>query len=443
MITPGRSLVVLCLLPCVLSLGLLVAPGMWPAIVLIDALIVGLSLADSLTLAGPHRFLASRECDTILSLGEQHRVVLSIDNRTRRRHRIQVRDDHLAGFACDPEEHELLIPGKSRAVTHYTLTPGRRGSFTMEFVYVRSASRMGLWCRIHQIPVATQLRVYPDLKQITRYALYARLDRLSLLGVRQSRRFGSANEFERLRDYTTDDNYRHLDWRATARRRKLIVRDYQANHNQRVVFMIDGGRMMMNEAAGHSLLDHALDAMLMLAHVALTQGDEVGLLTFSDQVHRWVPLGSGARHQNRLVHAVHDLFPNLVESRYDEAFLYLNHRCRKRSLVILITNLIDDVNANQVTAQLSNVTGRHLPMGVLLRDHELFDAVPSTEGQRHDELVGGELYRAAAAADILSWRDQVLSNLRHQGVLTLDVFPEDLTAPLINEYLRIKARHLL
>ncbi|HET6881111.1 MAG TPA: DUF58 domain-containing protein, partial [Pirellulales bacterium] len=130
-------------------------------------------------------------------------------------------------------------------------------------------------------------------------------------------------------------------------------------------------------------------------------------------------------------------FPRLVESRYDQAFLYLAAHCRKRSLVVLFSNLIDEVNANQVGRYLKNFSGKHLPLGVLLRDHRLFDPAeqPSPTGE--------SLFEAAVAANIVTWRSQVLADLDAKGVLALDVYPENLTTPLINSYLEIKARHLL
>jgi uncharacterized protein (DUF58 family) len=117
-------------------------------------------------------------------------------------------------------------------------------------------------------PVPTELHVYPDMKQLAEYALLARKNRLSLLGLRRTRRIGQDNEFERLRDYTLDDNYKFIDWRATARRDKLTVRDFQQNQSQRLIFLVDCGRMMTNQAAGLSLLDHAFNSMLMLSYVA-------------------------------------------------------------------------------------------------------------------------------------------------------------------------------
>ena len=148
------------------------------------------------------------------------------------------------------------------------------------------------------------------------------------------------------------------------------------------MFLVDCGRMMTNESAGVSLLDHALNAMLMLSFVALRQGDSVGMLTFSDEIHGYVPPQGGMNQMNRLLHASFDRFPRLVESRYDQAFLHLASHCRKRALVVLITNVIDEVNSHQVEQYLSNLVGRHLPLGVMLRDHRLFDAVELHERDR-------------------------------------------------------------
>jgi uncharacterized protein (DUF58 family) len=302
---------------------------------------------------------------------------------------------------------------------------------------LRLVSDWRLWQRYFTIPAESRLSVYPDLKQLSEYALLARLNRLNLVGLRRSRRIGQDNEFERLRDYTLDDNYKFIDWRSTARRNRLTVRDFQANHNQRVIFLIDCGRMMVNQAGGLSLLDHAFNAMLMLSYVALNRGDEVGLLLFSDEIHTYLPPGSGQKQTNRVLHASFDRFPRLVESRYDDAFLYLGTHCRKRSLVILITNVIDEFNANQVSQHLRNIVGRHLPLCVMLRDAQMFNAV---EAPQHEST---EVFQAAAAADILNSRQRVLKDLSQQSVLTIDAFPGQLTAPLVNRYLDIKAKHLL
>ena len=316
--------------------------------------------------------------------------------------------------------------------------PGKRGTYTLGQVDALVSSRLGCWRRASSWPVQTVVRVYPDVRQIARYTMLARRDRLSVLGLRASRRLGTDNEFERLRDYAEGDDPRHLDWRATARRRKLTVRAFQHNQSQRIMFLVDCGRMTAGDTGGGlSPLDHALNAMLLLSHVALIRGDQVGLLAFSDRTRAFVPPAGGPRRIRRLVHAVHNVFPEYVESRYDRAFLELEERCRKRSLVVVLTNVFDDVNAQIITEYLGNLTGRHLPLGVFLRDHDLF-ALADNAPER-----GPELFSGAAAAELLNWRERVLAGLRRRGVLTLDVFPDDLTGQLVSRYLEIKARHLL
>jgi uncharacterized protein (DUF58 family) len=404
---------------------------------LIDAVLAVVAILDLLTLPGRKAFAIEREASRVASLKKQHRVTLTITNSSRFQRNVRLRDDVPQEFEAVPPELALNLGPRSRSVVHYDMKPGRRGAFALENVYLQVRSRLGFWRRFITYPQHTAIHVYPDMQQLSQYAILARTNRLSLVGVRRTRKIGTDNEFERLRDYTLDDNYKHIDWRTTARRNKLTVKDYQTSQSQRIIFLLDCGRMMTNLSGGISLLDHSLNAMLMLSYVALKQGDSVGLLCFSDTVHAYVPPKGGINHNNQLLHAVFNRFPTLVESRYDEAFLYLNTHCKKRSLVVLITNLIDEVNAFAVQSYLTNTVGRHLPLGVLLRDHHLFDAAErSTQSTER-------FYQAAAASDILNWRHQVLTDLEHNGVLMLDVFPEDMTAPLINMYLNVKARHLL
>ena len=450
MIAPARPLVLLALLPVALSVGLVVVPDAWPVVVAIDGAIALVALADLCTLPRRKRFRVGRQCGRVLSLREPHRVTLEIQNRSRRTLDALVRDDALPELEVTPAELELVLPAKSRKFVEYRLVPGRRGAYALEHVHLKVVSRLRLWTRVLKLPFRSDVAVYPDLRQLSRYALYARLNRLSMLGVRRTRRVGQDNEFERLREYTPDDNFRSIDWRATARRRELIVKDYQSNHSQRVVFLIDCGRMMVNEHGGLSLLDHSLDAMLMLAYVALHKGDQVGVLSFSDSIHHYLEPAGGRRQLNRIVHAVHDQFPRLVESRYDAAFTALAQRCRKRTLVVLVTNVIDDVNAEQIGRHLDALSGRHLPLAVLLKDHDLTDRadfpIDRFAGREALALTADErsaLYEAAVAVDLLEWRRKVLRDFRATGAMTLDVFPEELTVPLINQYLQIKAAHLL
>ena len=437
---PTKRLVLAAIVPAVLALALLASEKALFLVVIADAALVMVLAADLATLPARSGFSVERVAGRVSSLKKPHTVKLTIFNRFNSRFEIAVRDGVDADLCPEPERFDVELPARSRLTLEYTLRARRRGAFRISSVNVRVKSRLGFWQRQMAYPAETVIHVYPDMQQLGQYAMLARTDRLNLLGVRRTRRIGQDHDFERLRDYTVDDNYKHIDWRATARRRKLTVRDYQSSQSQRIIFLLDCGRMMTNEAGGLSLLDHGLNALLMLSHVALRQNDSVGLIAFSDRVHGFVPPRTGMNQMNRLLHSSFDRFPRLVESRYDLAFRYLASHCRRRSLVVLITNVIDEVNTNQIEQYLSNLVGRHLPLGVLLRDRCLFEAV-----ERVDESAAPDkrFWRAAAAADILLWRRQVLTNLEGKGVLSLDVYPESMTAPLVNRYLEIKARHLL
>lgn len=434
---PSRTLVLLLLPACLSTFLMLWLEDFFLLVVGIDIALLLVALGDLVSLPRENSLSVERQVGRIASLKQDQRVTLTINHFGQQSQEIEIRDGVPQEFISTPCEFALRLAPRSRASVHYDLKATRRGDFALRDCYVRARSRLGLWWRYFQYPLGSTIHVYPDMKQIAEYEVLARTDRLSLLGVRRTRKIGQDNEFERLRDYSRDDNPRHIDWRSTARRNKLTVKDYQANQSQRLMFLVDCGRMMTNQAAGLSLLDHALNAMLMLSYVALRRGDSVGLVCFSDAIHAYVPAKSGVAHMNRLLHASFDRFPKLVESRYDQAFLHLATNCRKRSLVILVTNIIDEVNSLQVEQYLGNIVGRHLPLGVLLRDHRLFDAADQ------EQPVGSELFRAGAAAEILTWRHQVITDLTHKGVLAVDTFPEEMTAPLINKYLEVKARHLL
>lgn len=436
-IFPHTAMLVALALPCALAFAMLVERNLVVGILVVNLLIPLVALFDLFTLPRKKSFTVERQTTRVASLQKNHRVTLHISNLRRRSRTAWVRDDIPQEFEPTPKEFVLKLGSRSRVTVHYELKASRRGKFQLHRVNMRVRSLLGFWQRFLAYEQETEIHVYPDMKQLAEYAILARTNRLSLMGVRRTRRIGLENDFERLRDYTLDDNYKYIDWKASARRLKLTVKDFQTSQSQRIIFLLDCGRLMTNESRGLSLLDHSLNATLLLSYVALRQGDSVGMIAFADRVLSYVPPRGGMKQMNQLLHASFDRFPEQVESRYDDAFLYLNGHCKKRSLMVMISNVIDEVNAHQIESYLRNLVGRHLPLGVILRDHQLFDAAdlaPSNNTQ---------LFQAAAAAEILTWRHQVLRDLERHGVLALDVFPEDMTARLVNSYLEIKARHLL
>lgn len=436
-IYPHAFQVLLLSFPVALTLLAPFFPASVYAVAVFDGIILLAVIIDLITLPPAHTLNVQRTMQRVASLDKDHPVTLTVGNASSRQLSLWLRDDTPQDFDVEPNQFLIELPGKRQAVLSYTLRAKERGAFQLRTLFASLRSRLGLWQRFFETECESTLHVYPDMKQLAEYEMLARLDRLSLMGVRRTRRVGQDHDFERLRDFTRDDNFKHIDWRTTARRNKLTVRDFQSSQSQRVMFLVDCGRMMTNEAGGLTLLDHALNSMLMMSYVALKKGDAVGLICFSDEIHKFVPPRAGMNQLNQLLHASFDRFPRLVESRYDDAFVYLATRCPKRSLVTLITNVVDEINAHQIEKYLTAQSGRHLPMGVLLRDRRIFEAANA------EQPVGPQLFRSAAAAEILTWRQEVLTDLEHKGVLTIDAFPEELTAPMVNQYLEVKARHLL
>jgi uncharacterized protein (DUF58 family) len=331
---------------------------------------------------------------------------------------------------------------RRRTLIELAVVPRARGRFSLRGVYLAAGTRLGLWRRLHRLGPECEILVYPNLNQLSEYAVLARTNRLSLIGVRRVPRIGGDTEFERLQDYQSGDSLRTVDWKATARRDVVTVRAFQVSQSQSLMLMLDAGRMMSASPEGRdgvtaSLLDRAIDAALMMAHVALIKGDRVGLIAYASSVLRYVPPHGGARHLTRLIHAVHDLHPQMVESRHDLAFLTLAARERKRSLVVVISNVMDEVNAAILQAHLRQLAHRHLALTVLFKDRDLFAALERAPASEQ------ELYRAGAAADLVNSRRRALDELARAGVLALESFPEQLTTTVVNEYLAIKAKHLL
>ena len=434
---PSRRLVFFAAIPALATLATVFVPQIGWFILLVDAGIVVLAVIDITMMVGRRKFSAERHLLRVASLDKPHKVELVVTNSSLVSVNAVVSDDVPDDFEIEKNEFFQNLRRKTAVTFKYTIRAMERGRFRMRWVFLKISSPFGLWKGVYRIPAESEIHVYPDLKQLTEYSILARTNQLSQFGVRRTRKIGQDNEFERLRDYNLDDNFKFIDWRTTARRRKLTVRDFQASQSQRVIFMIDCGRMMTNEQDGLTLLDHALNSALMLAHVALLRGDAVGMMFFNNKIISFVPPKSGRGQMNHLLHAAFDRHPEYVESRYDQAFVYLRARCLKRSLVVLLTSVIDEVNANQVQQYLGSLVGRHLPLGVLMRDYRIWQSIDDFETDK------SKLFEAAAAADMLTWRNEVLVELNRSGVLSIDVFPDELTAPLINRYLEIKARHLL
>lgn len=447
MIHPTRRLLWLAALPAACAVVAAAWPPALAPLLLADVAIALLILADGLVAWRQARALtAAVESPRTWSVARSEPVTVELSNPLRLALRLEAVPDLPAEVQVEDGTRSATLPGRSRARLAFRCTAPRRGGFAGAGARVSVLGPLGLLRALRTVPAAWTVRVYPDLRQVGEYEMLARLDRLEWIGVRRGRRAGGDTEFERLRDWRSGDPLGRMDWKSTARRDQFTVRDYRTSQAQRITILVDAGRMMTAETGpdGRSLLDAAVDAALLLAWVAVRQGDRVGLLAYADGVRRWVPPAGGRGHVARLVHALHDLHAERVESRHEDAFLHLDRHERKRSLVVVLSHVLDEVNAEHLERHVRRLSGRHLPLAVLLRDPALHGLLPA-RGQLGQALATDPrtLWRAGAAAGIISWRRQVLERMRSHGALVLDAEAGRLTPDLVSRYLEIKARHLL
>lgn len=450
LLIPKRGLVWLAIVPVVLAALIPFDESMlWPML-MADAGLVAIALVDGL-LTRTRLVTVSRRSREVFSLGRPNPVTVEIRSKTRRRLRLKLTCE-LFDHAESPElPLELKLRGRGRAVERFRIIPRKRGAHVLGDIVVRYQSPLGLWDKQVRYPAHHPIRVYPDVQSVRTWELLARQDRQHSL-MRTTRRLGGESEFEQLRDYTRDDEFRSIDWKATARRGTLTSRQYQLESNQNLMFLLDAGRLMTAETGGISLFDHSLNATLMLAHVATRGGDRVGLLSYAESVQAFVPPMAGRKAVSRLIQASYALHAELVESDPEQAIQALGVRVRKRTMVVIFTQVIDERSADELIRATRTLYPRHLPLIVLFRDLDV-DALlegralgPAGDPRalassgRAGEL---DLYTRGAAAELISWRDALIRKLKNHGALILDVGPDELTPALINRYLEIKARHLL
>lgn len=429
---PTRALVLLSVPPLLLSLLAVGAPAAILPMVALDVVLIGVALVD-LALSGA-QIEASREVAPVQAVGRPFEVTLRLVSRARRKLRVRLTDDAPGAMDGLPTSF-ALSPGEEREETYTAVVDGR-GQHRFGPVTVRWGSPLGLWERQQRIPVESALRVYPDFQQLRAYGLDTTLA-AQRMPVRVRRRPGGENEFERLRPYVPGDPYRHIDWKATARRREFTTREFGQESNQNVIFLLDAGRMMSARSGGLTAFDHALNAAMMMGQVALRHGDRVGLLAFDSAIRAWLPPKGGARSGSRLIRATYDVFPSLEEPDYGLAFRYLSQRVRRRSLVVLLTSVVDEVNAEMANATVAAMSGRHLTMSVWLRDTDVDELLEQPAAHPLDT------WKRAAAAELAHWRERSLASLRARGPLVVDCAPGELTPALLGRYLEIKARRLL
>jgi uncharacterized protein (DUF58 family) len=406
--------------PAVLAIA---APALvWVALAW-DAALIALCVIDFLR--APRAVNVERFVEPVLSCGVRNRVTLRVDPPLRG----ELRDTASAGAL--EGNRQPLAPELS-----WTLTPRVRGDVTLGPVAVRLTGPLGLCARQLTLDLVQTVKVYPDLSALTRDALA--LARAHDADARRLlRRPAEGREFESLRDYRLGDDRRALDWKATARRGKPMVRIFQPEKNQTVLLLVDCGRHMAGEVRGRRKLEHAVDAALRLAKVSLDQGDLVGVMTFGSAVKTWLPPRKGLDQLRAIAGELYRAEATLEESDYGAALDRAFSRGARRSLVVVLTDLMDlDTSAALVKRTLMLVP-RHLPLVASLLDEDLETralAVPQTTDGAYQRHIASRLeddYRLTAA------------RLRDAGARVIRAAPAAFGPAAVNEYLELKARGAL
>lgn len=434
---PGRGLIFAMVVVSAASFLVLVFPAVWVPLVLANALIMLAALVDWLITPGPAVLDFERLAATRLAVLAEHPVTLRLANRSGVPLQVRIRDGIPPPLRVDTTELSGTVPPEGDARWTYTIRPVARGRFVWEETVVRYRSLLGFWERQRTFPASGEGRVYPNLTELHRFHLLAKADHLHSMGVRPVLARGGAWEFESLREYVTGDDVRQIDWKATARRRKLIVRNRQVERHQTLVLLLDSGRLMTAEVDGAAKLDHALNAALVLSHIALSRGDLVGLCTFSSKVHAWVPPRPRLAQSRLLMETVYDLRGDFTETDHGRCLRFVKSRFPKRALLIVLTDFVDATTAADMVVNLEMAARRHLVLFIAVKDPFLSRAARSRPVQPLDA------YRKATAVELLHERREVLGRLRQSGIHVLDAEPRELTPPLINRYLEITARGLL
>lgn len=408
-----------------------------PAVALAaDLVLVLLLLADARGIPGPGRLDASRTSPPRISLGAEAEVEIHLDNRTARRVRVRVTDDLPPMLERQGDDvADVWVTARREEPVRYTVKTVRRGDGVFGDLHLRIAGPLGLAWRQRRVSLAAPVRVVPGVLEVKRYRLLGLRNRLREAGFRSVRQRGEGGAFESLREYARGDDPRTLDWKATARRGSLIVRQFQLERRQNVMIVIDAGRLMTQKVGERERLDYALTAALLLADVARVHDDAVGLLVFSEKVEAFIPPARNSL--TRLAEALGEVHASMVEPNYPAAFTYLGQHVRKRSLLVLFTDIIDPLASAAVVSQLSRAADRHLPLAVAIRNPELEAAAaqPPT-----DEAA---VYRRAAAEELLQARAAALAAMQRAGVLVADTRPGDAVPAVVNRYLDVKRRGML
>ncbi|MBB5350620.1 uncharacterized protein (DUF58 family) [Haloferula luteola] len=414
-------------------LGLLVSierSWLW-AWAAVGGTMVGLAAFDALLGISVKGISVMREVPGRFAVGEVGVVRLKVVHAAARRRRIEIFDGIPEGSDAPRMPWRGEVAGKSTTGIEHPVKILERGLAMFRPMHVRARSPLGLWWRAWRVGEEVAVKVYPDYEPTLRLALLSMASRQDQMGIVRKALVGSSRDFHQLREYREGDPWAQIDWKASSRRAQLISREFQEQRNQTLIFLADTGRRMRARDGELQQFDHCLNAMLLVASIALRQGDRVGVQSFGGS-DLWMPPVKGFHSMPKVLDHLYDYRTTPAPSDFTAAAEKLQARQQRRAMVVLLTNLRGE-DATELVPALASLTRRHVVVLASLRERTLEDARERPVEQFADAL------KFAAAEHYDRERAQTLASLRSHGVITLDVPADELPVALANRYLDIKA----
>jgi uncharacterized protein (DUF58 family) len=409
------------------------AVGPWLALLVLGALALGL---DALLALAPARLAVEVEPPGTLAVGQEGRLAVRLRAGRRAPRWVEVRCE-LAPEFDPPPPSRIPLDGAGRGELAVPLVARRRGELAIDELWLRWTGPLGLAARMKRVHAGRTVVVVPDLRPVRAAAFrYFGAHELEA-GIQVERFVGDGSEFDALREFVPGLDPRAIDWKASARHRKLLSRDFRAERNHQVVLAVDSGHLMSEPLAGVTRLDHAVSAALLLGYVSLRVGDRVGLFGFDEAPRAWAEPQGGLAAFRRLQAVSSRLAGSTAETNFTLGLAELSSRLRRRSLVVVFTEFVDTVTAELMVESLARLARRQLVVFVALRDPALERAALARPARL------GDVFRSVVSADLVRERDRVLARLRRVGVLCVDAVPAAVSAELVSRYLEVKRREMV
>ncbi len=408
-----------------------------PGIGLFGAIVAGVFLDGALLFRVRKGINGSREVPEKLSNGDENEIGIYLSNYYNFAIGFQIFDEVPVQFQLREMQFKGVLKSGEYKQIAYALRPVKRGEYTFGALNILVRSPLSLVRRRFRFDQDVSVPCYPSYLQMRKYQLYAASNRLHELGVKKLRRVGQSMEFEQIRDYVVGDDYRNVNWKATARRNGLMVNQYTEEKSQPVYCVIDKGRMMKMPFEGLSLLDYAINASLVVSSIAVYKQDRAGLVTFSEKMGVLLKASRKPTQMYKITELLYNQKSRYLESNYEILYANLRRKVSHRSLMLLFTNFDSISSLHRQLPYLRRLNRDHLLVVIFFENTEL-RALTLSEANTTEEI-----YLKTVAEKFAFDKRQIVRELSVQGIQSILTTPEQLTVNTLNKYLEIKARNLI